>query len=126
MRLESKATSVEVQTPRTSHWIRSILLATIPLVHQSRTPRLPLVLAGQVVARSKTVSGALVLFGIRILSDQTYQAATAWDIDSMYTAAASFPSKVATIPQKTFAILTKYSANTSFKNSKFGHVKPFN
>ncbi|KAI6826177.1 hypothetical protein KC332_g8113 [Hortaea werneckii] len=37
-----------------------------------------------------------------------------WNMTSVYAAAAAFPSKVALIPQKTWAILTKYKANRSF------------
>ncbi|KAH7184520.1 uncharacterized protein B0J16DRAFT_397786 [Fusarium flagelliforme] len=37
-----------------------------------------------------------------------------WNIDSVYEAAAAFPSNVAKTPQKTWAILTKYKANRSF------------
>ncbi|KAH7038401.1 uncharacterized protein B0I36DRAFT_381409 [Microdochium trichocladiopsis] len=39
---------------------------------------------------------------------------TSWDIDTVYEAAAAFPSFVAKTPQKTWAILTKYKANRSF------------
>jgi hypothetical protein len=60
------------------------------------------------------------------LSDRFYPAATPWDIDSMYAAAASFPSKVAQTPQKTFAILTKYNAVTSFLQSNLGGLEVVN
>ncbi|KAF2793408.1 hypothetical protein K505DRAFT_417828 [Melanomma pulvis-pyrius CBS 109.77] len=39
---------------------------------------------------------------------------TTWDLDSMHKAAAAFPAKVASCPQRTWAILTKYKANRSF------------
>ncbi|KAI9859457.1 MAG: hypothetical protein M1824_003798 [Vezdaea acicularis] len=37
-----------------------------------------------------------------------------WDITSMFASAAAFPSRVETCPQRTWAILTKYTANRSF------------
>ncbi|KAH7118724.1 hypothetical protein B0J11DRAFT_508827 [Dendryphion nanum] len=37
-----------------------------------------------------------------------------WDMDTMFAAAAAFPSQVAQCPQRTWAILTKYKANRDF------------
>ncbi|KAK6725252.1 hypothetical protein SNK04_004057 [Fusarium graminearum] len=45
---------------------------------------------------------------------QIKDASRAWDIDSMYEAAAAFPAAVAQCPQRTWAILTPYKANRSF------------
>ncbi|KAH7002964.1 hypothetical protein EDB82DRAFT_439204 [Fusarium venenatum] len=45
---------------------------------------------------------------------QIKEASRAWDIDSMYAAAAAFPAAVAQCPQRTWAILTPYKANRSF------------
>ncbi|EKJ79151.1 hypothetical protein FPSE_00752 [Fusarium pseudograminearum CS3096] len=45
---------------------------------------------------------------------QIKDASRAWDIDSMYDAAAAFPAAVAQCPQRTWAILTPYKANRSF------------
>ncbi|MCJ1379492.1 hypothetical protein MMC17_002593 [Xylographa soralifera] len=45
---------------------------------------------------------------------QVKEPKTAWDLDSMFTAAAAFPASVAACPQRTWAILTKYKANKSF------------
>ncbi|KAL6922421.1 hypothetical protein ACHAPO_010842 [Fusarium lateritium] len=45
---------------------------------------------------------------------QIKEAGEAWDIDSMYAAAAAFPAAVAQCPQRTWAILTPYKANRSF------------
>ncbi|KAF3907964.1 hypothetical protein ABW21_db0207796 [Orbilia brochopaga] len=45
----------------------------------------------------------------------------AWTLDNLMSVAASFPSKVAACPQRTWAILTKYDKNPSFvewKNTK--------
>ncbi|KAF7526536.1 hypothetical protein G7054_g10736 [Neopestalotiopsis clavispora] len=55
---------------------------------------------------------------------QIKDASRAWDIDSMYEAAAAFPAAVAQCPQRTWAILTPYKANRSFvKWSAGGLVK---
>ncbi|KAF5020572.1 hypothetical protein F66182_7404 [Fusarium sp. NRRL 66182] len=45
---------------------------------------------------------------------QIKDAKSSWDINSVYEAAAAFPSCVAKTPQKTWAILTKYKANRTF------------
>ncbi|KAK6508954.1 hypothetical protein TWF481_003722 [Arthrobotrys musiformis] len=37
-----------------------------------------------------------------------------WDLDTLYEAAAAFPSKVAECPQRTWAVLTKYKQNSSY------------
>lgn len=46
----------------------------------------------------------------------------AWDMKSVFSAAAAFPGKVAKCPQKTWAILTKYEANRSFNVWKLGEA----
>lgn len=55
---------------------------------------------------------------------QIKEPSRAWDVDSMYEAAAAFPAAVSKCPQRTWAILTPYKANRSFvKWSTGGPVK---
>ncbi|CAE6476509.1 unnamed protein product [Rhizoctonia solani] len=45
-----------------------------------------------------------------------------WTIESLFTAAAAFPNKVAKSPQRCWAILTRYPNNPSFMKSSFKSI----